>query len=182
MPWLKSDAAWNKVGKQVFGGWQVSGVFDAQSGQPFTIRTGVDTNGIGTLAPARPNLNAGGAFTGDLVSNDLRTFVTPVNGTGRYITTLNSVTKIPLANSSNVFGNLGRNTLRGPKFSNWSVSVFKNFKVTERWKVQLRNDFLNAFNHYNFGNPVATMNSPFFGTNTTNPGNRTMLMSAKISF
>ncbi len=182
VPWLKSDAAWNKVAKQVFGGWQMSGVFDAQSGQPFTIRTGVDTNGIGTAAPARPNLNAGGAFTGDQISNDLRTFVTPVNGTGRYTTTLNSVTNIPLANSSNVFGNLGRNTLRGPKFSNWSVSVFKNIKVSERWKVQLRSDFLNAFNQYNFGNPVATMNSPIFGTNTSNPGTRTMLMSAKISF
>jgi hypothetical protein len=179
LPWLKDSG--NRAARMVLGGWQVSGIFDTQSGQPFTIRTGVDTNGIGTAAPARPNLNAGGAFTQDAVSNDLRTFVSPINGTGRYITTLNAA-GIPLANSSNIFGNLGRNTLRGPKFSNWNLATFKNFAITERWKVQLRADFINAFNQYNFGNPVATMNSPIFGTNTTNPGNRTMLTSAKIIF
>ncbi len=182
VPWIKSTATWNKVGKQVFGGWQISGVFDAQSGQPFTIRTGVDTNGIGSAAPARPNLNAGGAFTRDQVSNDLRTFVMPINGSGLLTTTLNTVTGLPLANSSAVFGNLGRNTFRGPKFANWNLGLFKNFQFGERWKLQLRNDMINAFNQYNFGNPVATMNSPIFGTNTSNPPTRTMLMSAKIIF
>lgn len=182
VPWIKSSASWNKVGKQVFGGWQVSGLVDAQSGQPFTIRTGVDTNGIGSATPARPNLNQGGAFTGDPVSGDLRTFTMPINGTGLLTTTLNSQTGIPLANSSAVFGNLGRNTFRGPKFVNWNAALFKNIAIKERWKVQLRSDFINAFNQYNFGNPVATMNSPIFGTNTTNPGNRTMLMSLKVLF
>ena len=182
VPWIKSSATWNKIGKQAFGGWQISGVFDAQSGQPFTIRTGVDTNGIGSGAPARPNLNVGGAFTSDGISNDLRTFVMPVNGSGLLTTTLNSATGIPLANSSAVFGNLGRNTFRGPKFANWNLGLFKNFQLTERWKLQLRNDLINAFNQYNFGNPVATMNSPIFGTNTSNPGNRTMLMSVKVMF
>ena len=106
----------------------------------------------------------------------------PVNGSGLLTTTLNSATGIPLANSSAVFGNLGRNTFRGPKFANWNLGLFKNFQLTERWKLQLRNDLINAFNQYNFGNPVATMNSPIFGTNTSNPGNRTMLMSVKVMF
>jgi len=182
VPWIKSDAGWNKVGKHVFGGWQATGVYDIQSGQPFTIRTGVDTNGIGSAGPARPNLNKGGSFTGDSVSGDLRTFVMPINGSGLLTTTLNTATGIPLANSSSVFGNLGRNTFRGPKFYNWNIGLFKNFQITERWKLQLRNDLINAFNTYNFANPVATMNSPIFGANTANPGNRTMLMSAKIIF
>ncbi len=182
IPWLKNSAAWNKVGKQVFGGWQVNGIFDTQSGQPFTIRTGVDTNGIGTSAPARPNLNASGIFIQDPVSNDLRTFTSPVNGTGRYTTTLNTNTNLPLANSSTVFGNLGRNTLRGPIFLQWNMTVIKNIKVSERWKVQFRTDLLNTFNNYNFTNPVATLNSPIFGTNTSNPGNRSLLMSVKVLF
>lgn len=181
VPWLKSDSGWNKVGKQVFGGWQMSGIYDIQSGQPFTIRTGVDTNGIGSAAPARPNVNPGGAFAGDSVSGNLRTFVLPINGTGIVTTTLNAA-GVPLANSSAVFGNLGRNTFRGPKFANWNLGLFKNFQIGERVKLQLRNDMINAFNQYTFGNPVATMNSPIFGSNTTNPGNRTMLMSAKVIF
>ena len=182
VPWFKSGAAWNRAAKLAFGGWQVNGIFDTQSGQPFTIRTGVDTNGIGSATPARPNLNANGIFTADPVSKDLRTFTSPVDGTGRYVTTLNSTNGLPLANSSSVFGNLGRNTLRGPKFINWNVALFKSFAVTERWKLQLRADLINAFNQYTFGNPVATMSSPIFGSNTTNPGNRTILTSAKIIF
>lgn len=182
VPWLKNGDSWNRVAKQAFGGWQVSGIWDIQSGQPFTIRTGVDTFGIGTAASARPNVNPGGAFTKDPVEGNLRTFVMPVNGTGLLTTTLNTATNIPLANSSTQFGNLGRNTFRGPIFTNWNASLFKNFGIGDRWKVQFRTDFINAFNTYNFGNPVATMNSPIFGSNTTNPGNRTMLMSLKILF
>ena len=182
VPWIKNSASWNRVAKQAFGGWQVSGFWDIQSGQPFTIRTGVDTFGIGTAASARPNVNPSGAFTKDAIEGNLRTFIMPVNGTGLLTTSLNSATNIPLANSSTQFGNLGRNTFRGPIFSNWNAGVFKNVAVSERLKVQFRTDFINAFNTRNFGNPVATMNSPIFGTNTTNPGNRTMLMSLKVLF
>jgi len=133
------------------------------------------------VTPARPNLNTCGAVTRDGVSNDPRTFVMPVNGSGR-LPTINTTTCIPLTNSSAVFGNLGRNTFRGPKFAKWNVGLCKNVQFGERWKLQLRNDMIHALNQYNFGNPIATMNSPIFGTNTSNPGNRTMLMSVKVLF
>ena len=62
------------------------------------------------------------------------------------------------------------------------MSVSKEIRITERVRIQLRNDFINAFNQRNFGNPVAAMNAPNFGQNTSNPGNRTMLLSGKIRF
>jgi hypothetical protein len=43
-------------------------------------------------------------------------------------------------------------------------------------------DFINAFNHRNFGNPVSIMSSPIFGQNTSGPGGRSMLGSLKIKF
>jgi hypothetical protein len=79
-------------------------------------------------------------------------------------------------------GNLGRNTFRGPSFVNWTFSLAKRIPVSERVGVQLRADWFNLWNHRNFDNPVATMSSPAFGTNTTNPGGREMLISLKILF
>src|SRR5262249_16267901 len=45
IPWFKSDLAQNPIVKGIFSGWQISGVTVLQSGQPFGIVTGVDTNG-----------------------------------------------------------------------------------------------------------------------------------------
>ena len=45
------------------------------------------------------------------------------------------------------FGNLGRNSLRGPSFKEFNFSVFKNTAITERVNLQLRAEFFNLFNH-----------------------------------
>jgi hypothetical protein len=171
----------NPVLRQVLGGWSLNAFHEWQSGQPFTIRTGVDTGGTGTTAPHRPDYNPGGAITPDPVTENLRTFTTPINGTGIVVTALGS-NGLPLANSKIGGGNLGRNTFRGPGFISTNLSLGKTFEITERWRVRLKSDFINAFNQRNFGNPIATMNSASFGQNTTDPGGRTMLVSAKIIF
>jgi outer membrane receptor protein involved in Fe transport len=177
------SAAWAQKGvmKSLLKGWEFSGQTDYQSGQPFTIRTGVDTGGTGTTAPHRPDYNSAGTITLDPVTGNYRTFITPINGTG-IVTTALTTSNSPLANSKPGGGNLGRNTFRGPGFRNWSLSTLKTIDITERWKVQLRADWINAFNMRNFGNPTSLMNSPNFGVNTTDPGSRGMLVSAKIRF
>jgi len=181
LPWFSTGVAASKPVAHVFSGWTISGFSDWQSGQPFTIRTGVDSAGIGTATPARPNYNPNGVLTKDPVTGDLRTFVTPIDGSGIVFAPLGT-NNIPMNNTMPGGGNLGRNTFRGPSFANWNFGVHKTIPVTERWKVQLRADWTNLWNHRNFGNPVATMNSPAFGANTTDPGGRTMLVSAKIKF
>ncbi|MEJ7606400.1 MAG: carboxypeptidase regulatory-like domain-containing protein [Bryobacteraceae bacterium] len=170
----------NRIVKHVLGGWQVSGFYEIQSGQPFGIRTGVDTVGQGATNGSRPDWNPSGIFTKDPVSGDYRTFSSPLRS-GAFITPL-TTGGLPLANSDADGGNLGRNTFRGPHFKNWNMSLSKEIRITERVRLQLRNDFINAFNQRNFGNPVAAMNAPNFGQNTSNPGNRTMLLSGKIRF
>jgi hypothetical protein len=162
------------------GGWQISGFTEAQSGQPFTIRTGADT--VGTTAglpnpPGRPDFNPGGILQKDPVTNDLRTFTIPINGPG-------IVTASLLANSMPGGGNLGRNTFRGPGFQQWNISLMKRIAIQESWRIQLRSDFFNAWNHNNFANPEARMNNAFFGANTSRPitDAREMLFSAKLEF
>jgi hypothetical protein len=170
--------------RRIFKGWSLNGFIDLQSGQPFTIRTGVDTAGTGTAGPHRPSYHPNGAITLDPVTGNYRTFTTPINGTG-IVSTFLGPTGLPLANSQAFplpSDNLGRNTFRGPGTVLFNTTVMKKVDIAENWRLELRADWINTFNHRNFGNPVVTMNSPVFGQNTTDPGGRTMLVSAKVRF
>lgn len=180
VPWVSSGALGHPLLKRLFGGWTLAGFSEAQSGQPFTVRTGVDTYGVSSVA-ARPDFNANGAITLDPVSHDYRTFITPLNGTGLFLTQLGP-SGLPLANSRVRFGNLGRNTFRGPGYDSQNFALAKSIPITERVALQLRGDFIDVFNHRNFGNPVSTMNSPFFGQNLSDPGGRSILLSGRIRF
>ena len=181
VPWFDKGVLGHSAFKRVFGGFTVTGFSEAQSGQPFTMLTGVDTYGNGGGGSARPFYNPGGSITLDPVSNDLRTFVTPLNGTGIVVTNLGS-SGLPLANSSSVFGNLGKNTFRGPGFDNQNISFMKKVPITERIAVELRADFIDLFNHRNFGNPTSSLSSLNFGKNTSDPGGRSVLLSGRIRF
>jgi hypothetical protein len=56
------------------------------------------------------------------------------------------------------FGNLGRNTFRGPSQSNWDFSLVKNTRITERVNFQFRAEFFNVLNHPHFANPATPGN------------------------
>ena len=180
VPWFKNGMLGGRALRSVFGGWTVNGFSEAQSGQPFTIFTGVDTYGVGSTA-ARPNYNPGGALTLDPVSRDWRTFSTPLSG-GGIVVTPTGPSGLPLANSQVGFGNLGRNTFRGPGFDNQSLTVAKRIALTERVGIQFRGEFLDLLNHRNFLNPVSNMASPSFGQNTSDPGGRQILLSGRVVF
>lgn len=57
-------------------------------------------------------------------------------------------------------GDLRRNSLRGFPFYQTDISLRRQIRVGERWRVQLRADLFNAFNRPNFADPVATYNFP----------------------
>ena len=51
------------------------------------------------------------------------------------------------------FGNSGRNVLDGPGSQVANVALRKVFRAEERYRVELRAEFFNAFNHPNFAQP-----------------------------
>ncbi|MBV9266821.1 MAG: hypothetical protein JO061_11695, partial [Acidobacteriaceae bacterium] len=61
------------------------------------------------------------------------------------------------------FGNEGRNAVRGPSLATADFSLFKNFPVTERTRIQFRAEAFNALNHPNFMLPENDLASPEFG-------------------
>lgn len=157
--------------KAVLGGWQLSGVTQGQSGQPFTILTGVDSNGNGSGGD-RPNVNPNGTFRyterGGFENNGY--YEAPLGTNG-----------LPLAFSLGN-GNGKRNTHRAPGFWNTDLGLIKRFGVWRSQQVTLRVDALNVFNQNNYGLPVTNMSSPNFGKNVNNWGNRSLTLSAKYSF
>ena len=61
------------------------------------------------------------------------------------------------------FGNLGRNTFTNPGLFNSDLGLFKNWAISERFKLQFRAEFFNAFNQTHLGSPINTLVSPAFG-------------------
>jgi hypothetical protein len=174
------------LAKHLLAGWQISGFAEWQSGQPFTIRTGVDSGGSGvpsSVSAWRPDLNLNGVLEKDPAEGNLRTFSTPMDANGLFLTPLRD--GLPLANSMYNGGNLGRNTFRGPAYSNWNLSIAKSLLISESASLQLRCELHNLWNHRNFGNPDSVMSNVAvgtFGRNTSDPGGRSMLLALKLFF
>jgi hypothetical protein len=81
------------------------------------------------------------------------------------------------------FGNVGRNSLRGPDFFDVDASVFRNLNLTERYRLQLRAEAFNVENRANFQNPNATVSSGVtFGRITAANDPRVLQFALKLVF
>src|SRR5262249_25397957 len=130
-----------------FRGWQVSGIARMWTGQPFDVLMSSDVAGIGATENQRPNVIADtrGPRTVEEWFN-VNAFARPKTGT---------------------FGNMGRNSIRGPGVNKWDMAVFKNFQMTERWKAQFRAEAFNAFNHPSFTTIANSLNTSTTAVNPT---------------
>src|SRR5262249_25876877 len=61
------------------------------------------------------------------------------------------------------FGNMSRNVIIGPGFSNLDVALVKNTRITERLTWQIRADAFDLLIQGNFNQPNATVGSATFG-------------------
>jgi hypothetical protein len=157
----------------LLGGWQLSGVTQFQSGRPFTILTGVDSNGDGNTGSDRPNL-VGGSLTWD---KEHKTFTN--NG---YVSTPLGTNNLPLANSQANGGSLPRNTERTASWWQTDLSLLKRFYLWGDKQIVIRADAFNVFNQDDYGLPTTSMTSSAFGQNTVNWGQRTITLGAKFVF
>jgi hypothetical protein len=125
-------------GNRLIEGWQLSGIFTAQSGSPFSASDGFDDAGIdNNFQSTRPDVVPGcnpyaGART---VTNWFNASCFRVEPAG-------------------TLGDAGRNTLVGPRFTNFDFAILKDTKVTEKLQAQFRAEFFNILNHPNFEAPL----------------------------
>jgi hypothetical protein len=158
----------NSVIRGVFAGWQMNAIVTAQTGLPFNVSTGTDT----------ANTAAGGVYRPNLIG-------TPSHDCGdSHLTGCISSAAYALPPAGMyTYGNEGRNLLHGPGLVSADYSLFKNFPIKERLKLQFRAEFFNIFNHPNFNNPSAVFGAGSFGYITsTSTENRDIQFGLKLAF
>ena len=140
--------------RYTLGGWQLSGIVTAQSGGPFTVRAGRDQSQTG-LGTDRANFVDQGVYGGNACGNSTAKCVNYLDPSAFALPTLGT------------FGNVGKNSVRGPNLVTWDTGLFKQFPfASERVRLQFRAEFFNVLNHTNLNNPSATYSSSGFGTIT----------------
>lgn len=144
----------------LFGDWQVASIFQANTGQPFTLTLPFDANLDGNLSD-RPANTDGLTFLSGHNRERIRL------SQGRQFTDyLNRITVNTASGPQYFFlnGATGRNTVRGDSFINLDLAFSKRFRFTEDQVLIFRTEVFNLFNRANFGLPIGTIGAPGFGS------------------
>jgi hypothetical protein len=128
--------------KHIVGGWQLNGILSLASGFPFTIG-----QGAGDLS--LPN----GSVRPDTIGNP--ELSDPTRKLWFNTQAFQRVTcQIAARPELCRLGSTGYNTLRGPGEGRVDFSMYKNFQITERVRMQFRWEAFNATNTPWFGDPA----------------------------
>ncbi len=166
-------STWNSWVDGLLGGWEANTINFANSGTPLNVAytPGAANDVTGRIpdyrgeAIMRPNV----APSASPVLGD------PINHFyGAYTFT------VPPANAP--FGDVGRNSFRGPSFWQWDLGVDKFFMVTEHAKIQFRSEFFNALNHTNLAIPDSNISDAAFGTIRSTFPARQIQFAVKVLF
>jgi hypothetical protein len=138
------------LSKLVLGDWQINGIFGAYQGRQYTLSaSGTSLNMPGnaqTPDQVNPVVAKLGKVGDDGTWFDITAFARPTGAR---------------------FGNVGRNTMRGPGVVNMDLSLFRTFKVTERINLKFQAESFNLSNTPHFANPSGNANAATFGRITS---------------
>jgi outer membrane receptor protein involved in Fe transport len=160
----------------LLGGFTISGIFAARTGTPVDIlgSTAAGTITSGTTNFNRPNqigpVRILGGFGRGQLYFDRDVFVNPDPGT---------------------FGNVGRNSLRGPHYINYNATLARTFTFGERFRLQAQMTAFNVTNSPHFNDPSGTFNASStnvfsaassFGQSTSTFGERQIRFGLRFLF
>jgi hypothetical protein len=145
--------------KQLIRNWSIDSVFALRTATPVNVFTSTDVLGLGVPSISRPDLIAGVPLYID----------DPNVAGGKRIN--RAAFRIPPANSGRQ-GSLGRNALRGFNIHQLDFALRRQVKLNERFRVQLKGELFNIFNHPNFADPDGSLGTDgipntFFGLTTS---------------
>jgi len=164
--------------KGLANGWEWSGTYLAQSGQPITVLSGVDSNFNGDTAGDRAVFNPNGSgLTGSgvvPVCNDGAGGATRAGGAAcpagnvvGYLATNSGARWVQAGRGA--LATVGRNTVNTPGLNIWNMSILKSTRLTERYAVEFRAETYNTFNHRNFSLGLPTNNGALDQNTNGNP-------------
>jgi hypothetical protein len=140
----------NKVANAVVGGWSVSPIVSFHTGFPEPVYGAADNTGTFSRG-SRANCNGLPTITGE----------TPISQPGvggfQWFTNNGNFTNPAVGQFGNCAPQLAG--VRGPHYTDIDASVHKDFQLTERFRLQFRTDFINAFNHVQLNAPNMSLGS-----------------------
>ena len=144
--------------KLLTGGWSLNSAFAFKGGQPITIYDSNDTSGTNEYTQRVNQI-------GDPFAGITHSIQTNSNG-GKFVQWLNpNAFATPAANT---WGTIARNSIFGPGYSDFDLSVFKNTKFDVHdfpVDVQFRAEMYNLFNRVNLASPACTqLCNDYFGS------------------
>ncbi len=178
---------------KIFGGWELSGIVQWDSGVPISF---VDTRGTLNRAGRSGRQTANSSLN----YNQIRDLFGYYEQNGR-IYFIDPAILCPNGAATNGFGqtpcagqvffnvepgqtgNLGRAIINAPSFFNVDAALLKNFRFTERTRLQFRVEAFNALNRANFfGAQIQNIASTTFGQITGANGGRQMQLALRLEF
>jgi hypothetical protein len=154
-PWLRNSTGWKQA---LLAGWKFSDMTTIQSGSSLTLGLSTTHNGLAT----RPDVLGPLVYDHQLLQwFGTKTFAQPAPG---------------------FFGDAGVGTILSPGLSNYNMALYKDFRMTERFTLQFRSEFFNAFNHPNFGSPSTSFGAGGFGQITSMKNPRIGELALKLRF
>jgi Carboxypeptidase regulatory-like domain/TonB dependent receptor len=164
IPWGNNSS--NAVERQVLGGWSFSPILNIRSGLPYSI---YDCSNLGLTGytcprwipsqPVNQNGNVGNTNLSGVAPNVFNYLSLPIDPNTGIPINAGDALAVPncqyLDHGNCVYSNSGlpqghRNAYRGPGYWNFNFVAAKTFKLTERFNMQFRAEFYNAFNHSNY--------------------------------
>ena len=157
LPFGRNKAFLNHgIGSALAGGFQLSGIFQFQTGRPFTVSNS-SSNGSSTFGNAdRPNLVGDPNASVDSVTGAKTHTVQEWFNTHAFALAARPVTIGTTTSLSQIglLGNAGRNIVTGPRYTEVDMTLARSFPIFERVNGQFRVEGFNLANHPNFFNPL----------------------------
>ncbi|MCU1233300.1 MAG: hypothetical protein JWP63_1267, partial [Candidatus Solibacter sp.] len=191
----------NRILDGILGGWKASAILTATSGRPFTVNAPVSTytksttgstpDVVGVLPKSTGALQFDGrgacflcGFT-QIVDPSIAK-LTPALAAQSTLFAQQGPGGVVLQNPlPGTLGSLAQTFLTGPRLFNVDAALTKQFKVNERFGVEIRTDWLNAANHPDFSGSTIDSNidSATFGRITGGVGGgRIIVLGARLNW
>jgi hypothetical protein len=162
------------VANVVAGGWSLQWIATLQGGQPVKVdcptATSTGTNCYAFVLPGKdphisrhvdPNNGAVVLWNPAAFAQPCQLQAAGADPTAGYVPTNTPTGCIPVTTDFGALGGSQPSQIAGPAYHRFDFSLFKQFQITERVRMEFRSEFFNILNHPNF-------NAPGFGGNGVN--------------
>jgi hypothetical protein len=196
LPFGQGRAFLNQGGfiDKVFGGWEISGIVQWNTGAPISI---VDPRGTFNTGGRSARQTAISNLTGDQLRDLIGIFeangniywidpsvIGPTGAASAGFGQTPFEGQVFFNNEPGQVGGLGRTLINGPRYFNIDAALLKNITFTEKMRLQLRMEAFNLLNNVNLVNNLqnANINLTTFGQITTAFAPRTIQFAARFEF